>query len=60
MVTHKDLSRVVSAYIDVVFLSDHAPVHMTLHLGPVTQSAPISGLDYCATEYLDGVFLHQS
>lgn len=40
LIIHKDLSRVASTRIDVISLSDHSPVHMTLQLGPVTQNPP--------------------
>lgn len=40
MITHRDLPRVEFIRIDVISFSDHAPVHLTLQVGPVTLSPP--------------------
>lgn len=40
LLSHKDLARVVNTSIDVISFSDHAPIHLTLRLGPVTRTPP--------------------
>lgn len=40
LLSHKDLAKVVSTSIDVISFSDHAPIHLTLQLGPMTRSPP--------------------
>lgn len=40
LLSHKDLNKVVSSSIDVISFSDHAPVHLTLQLGPMARSPP--------------------